>query len=324
VGAEFPGRGTGGEAPAICLMGPTATGKTALALEMVRRHPRLAIISVDSAMVYRYMDIGTGKPDAAVLAEIPHRLVDIRDPWEAYSAGDFVADATAAMAEIRRAGQVPFLVGGTFLYFRSLLGGLSPLPPADPAIRAALDAEAEVRGWPALHGDLARVDPAAAARIGPADRQRIQRALEVYRITGQPLSALQGRSPPGPAPRVVRVALVPGDRAELHRRIEVRFDVMLEAGFLGEVERLRALPGMTPGRPALRAVGYRQLWAHLAGEVSLAEARDRGIAATRQLARRQLTWLRAEAVDQVLEPWSDRLPDRLADVLRRSGCADAL
>lgn len=305
-------------------MGPTATGKTALAIEMVRRHPRLAIISVDSAMVYRHMDIGTGKPEPAVLAAVPHRLVDIRDPRDAYSAGDFVTDATSAMAEIRRAGQVPLLVGGTFLYFRSLLGGLSPLPPADPAVRAALDAEARIRGWPALHGELARVDPAAASRIRPGDRQRIQRALEVYRLTGKPLSALQGRRPTGPPPAAVRIALLPGDRAGLHQRIEARFDAMLAAGFLAEVERLRQLPGMDPGRPSLRAVGYRQLWAHLAGESSLAEARDKGIAATRQLARRQLTWLRAEAVDHVLEPGSDRLPDDLAEVLRRAGCADAL
>lgn len=305
-------------------MGPTATGKTALAVEMVRRHPRLAIISVDSAMVYRHMDIGTGKPDVATLARAPHRLVDIRDPRDAYSAGDFVTDATAAMAEIRRAGQVPLLVGGTFLYFRSLLGGLSLLPPADPAVRAALDAEAEARGWPALHEDLARLDPAAAARIGPADRQRIQRALEVYRLTGRPLSALQGRSPPGPAHPAVRIALLPTDRAGLHQRIEARFDAMLAAGFVEEVARLRQLPGMVPGLPSLRAVGYRQIWAHLAGEFSLAEARDKGIAATRQLARRQLTWLRTEAVDHILEPWSDRLPDTLADALHRAGCADAL
>jgi tRNA dimethylallyltransferase len=286
---------------AICLMGPTAAGKTALAVQVARRLP-VALISVDSAMVYRGLDIGTGKPDAALQAEVPHALIDIREPWEAYSAGDFARDARLAIEAAVAAGRVPLLVGGTHLYFRSLVAGIAPLPAADPAVRAAIDAEGEALGWPALHAELARIDPAAAARIGPADRQRIQRALEVYRLTGRPLSAHWQEAPPEPGFRFRRFALVPPDRAALHAQIERRFDRMLEQGLVAEVAALRALPAMSADRPALRAVGYRQLWAHVAGEESLAQAREKAIAATRQLARRQLTWLRAEPEVEVLDP----------------------
>ncbi|MBL8224890.1 MAG: tRNA (adenosine(37)-N6)-dimethylallyltransferase MiaA [Chromatiales bacterium] len=286
---------------AICLMGPTASGKTALAVEVARRLP-VAVISVDSAMVYRGLDIGTGKPDAALRAEVPHALIDIREPWEAYSAGDFARDARRAIEAAAGAGRVPLLVGGTHLYFRSLVAGIAPLPAADPSVRAAIDVEGEALGWPALHAELARVDPAAAARIGPADRQRIQRALEVYRLTGRPLSAHWHDRPPEPGFRFRRFALVPADRAALHAQIERRFDRMLEQGLVAEVAALRALPGMSADRPALRAVGYRQLWAHVSGEEPLGQARDKAIAATRQLARRQLTWLRAETEVDVLDP----------------------
>jgi tRNA dimethylallyltransferase len=290
---------------AICLMGPTAAGKTALAVQLARRFP-VAVISVDSAMVYRGLDIGTGKPDAALMAEVPHALIDIRAPWEAYSAGEFARDARAAIDAARAAGRLPLLVGGTHLYFRSLVTGIAPLPAADPAVRAALDAEAGVRGWPALHAELAQVDPGAAARIGPADRQRIQRALEVFRLTGRPLSAHWEAPAPDTGIRFRRFALVPGDRDGLHDRIARRFDAMLAQGLVQEVAALRALPQMTPDRPALRAVGYRQLWAYLAGEEGLGQARARALAATRQLARRQLTWLRGEAGVEVLDPADER------------------
>lgn len=286
---------------AICLMGPTAAGKTALAVLLARRFP-VAVISVDSAMVYRGLDIGTGKPDAALQAEVPHALIDIRAPWESYSAGEFARDARAAIVAADRAGRLPLLVGGTHLYFRSLVSGIAPLPPADPVTRAGLDAEAKARGWPALHGDLVRIDPEAAARIGPADRQRIQRALEVFRLTGRPLSAHWGSPTPATDITFRRFALMPADRGRLHDLIEQRFDAMLAQGLVAEVAALRALPRMTPDRPALRAVGYRQLWAYLAGEEGLAQARARALAATRQLARRQLTWLRGEAGVEVLDP----------------------
>jgi tRNA dimethylallyltransferase len=290
---------------AICLMGPTAAGKTALAVLLARRFP-VAVISVDSAMVYRGLDIGTGKPDAALQAEVPHALIDIRAPWESYSAGEFARDARGAIEAAATAGRVPLLVGGTHLYFRSLVTGIAPLPVADPSTRAALEAEAEARGWPALHADLARIDPMAAARIGPADRQRIQRALEVFRLTGRPLSAHWAGAAPAVGMEFRRFALVPTDRRSLHDRIAERFDAMLAQGLVAEVAGLRALPRMSPDRPALRAVGYRQLWRYLAGEEDLPQARARALAATRQLARRQLTWLRGETGVEVLDPGDER------------------
>lgn len=284
---------------AIALMGPTASGKTALAVEWAQRLGT-EIVSVDSALVYRGLDIGAAKPDAATLALAPHRLIDIREPHETYSAAEFARDALAAMQALADAGRVPLLVGGTGLYFRALLDGLSEMPEADPAVRAAIEAEAATRGWAALHDELAAVDPEAALRISRNDPQRITRALEVYRCSGRPISQWQRAGQRRRFPfRVLRLALAPMDRAELHRRIEQRFDRMLADGFLDEVRRLRERPALRehPHRaelPALRAVGYRQAWAHLDGETDFETFRAAGIAATRQLAKRQLTWLRGE------------------------------
>ncbi len=300
---------------AVCLMGPTATGKTDLALALADRLP-LGLISVDSAMVYRHLDIGSGKPPRDVLERHPHRLIDIREPWEQYSAGDFASDAARAVRDISAAGRLPLLVGGTFLYFRSLVHGLSALPPADPALRADLDARAARAGWPAMHAELARFDPVAAARIGVTDRQRIQRALEVCLLTGEPISALQGRAPAGRAGRFFRVALMPRDRRELAERIARRFRLMVERGFVGEVERLLSLPEMHADRPALRAVGYRQIARFVGGACTRAEAEEQALAATRQLAKRQLTWLRREECDLWLDMAADDLPGTLERAVR--------
>ena len=278
--------------PAIFLMGPTASGKTALAVRLAERFP-LEIISVDSALVYRGMDIGTAKPDAAVLARAPHHLLDIRDPTETYSAAAFCDDARALMADIVARGRVPLLVGGTMLYFRALLQGLDDLPRADAALRKQLEAEAAARGWPALHTELAGIDPETAARLAPNDSQRIGRALEIFRLSGKPMSMLLDRARSDLPYRVLQLALMPSDRAALHRRIADRFDAMLAGGLLDEVETLRRDFVLTPDLPAMRAVGYRQAWACLDGEISLDELRETGIAATRQLAKRQLTWLRS-------------------------------
>ncbi len=293
-------------------MGPTATGKTRVAIELCRRFP-LDVISVDSALVYRGMDIGTAKPDAATLRETPHRLVDIRDPEDSYSAGDFVRDATAAMQAIFDAGRTPLLVGGTMMYFRALTAGMAELPPADEDLRAAIDAEAAGRGWPAMHEELRRVDPAAAVRINPNDSQRIQRALEVYRLSGRPLTAWQASTPESEGTRFLKLALQVEPRSVLHERIAMRLEHMLEAGFLDEVARLMRRPGLRRDSPAMRSVGYRQFWAHLAGECSLDEARRRARAATRQLAKRQITWLRSETG---LESF-DALDSAVADAISR-------
>lgn len=300
---------------AVCLMGPTAVGKTGLALALAARLP-VGLVSVDSAMVYRGMDIGSGKPPRETLARVPHRLVDIRDPWEQYSAGEFVRDATKAIGEITAAGCMPLLVGGTMLYFRSLLQGLSALPVADPGTRRQLEDQAAVEGWPALHGELRRVDPVAAARIAVSDRQRIQRALEVYRLTGRPLSALQvaNRVPDGI--RFLKFAVLPGDRQGLHERIAARLQGMVEEGLVAEVEGLLAMPGMDAGSPALRAVGYRQICAHVRGDTGLDEARRQALAATRQLARRQLTWLRQERCDLAFDMTSPALLSDLERAVR--------
>jgi len=274
---------------AVGLAGPTAAGKTAVALAFARRRP-VEIVSVDSALVYRGMDIGTAKPGADERAAVPHHLIDICDPAEPYSAARFVADAKRLIAEIAARGRVPLLAGGTMLYFKALRDGLDAMPESDPATRAALDAEAAERGWPALHAELARVDPATAARLQPADAQRIQRALEVWRISGKPLSAWQAGG--GGGLDVPLVSLEPASRAWLHARVGERFDAMLAAGFVDEVRRLRARGDLAPTLPAMRCVGYRQAWAALdAGDLS--GLRDTGIAATRQLAKRQLTWLRS-------------------------------
>ena len=286
--------------PAIALMGPTASGKTALALDWAERHGG-EIVSVDSALVYRGLDIGAAKPDAAERARAPHHMLDLRDPWQAYSAAEFAADARTAIDGILARGRLPILAGGTGLYFQALLRGLAPMPEADPAIRAAIAAEAAERGWPRLHAELARIDPVAAARIKPADAQRIQRALEVFRLSGRPISDWQ-RDPATAARlpvRVLKLVIAPAQRALLHARIAARFDAMLAAGFLDEVRTLRALPELRAhpapmDLPAIRAVGYRQAWEHLEGLADAAQFRERAIAATRQLAKRQLTWLRGE------------------------------
>lgn len=278
--------------PAIFLMGPTASGKTALAVALQAQFP-VEIISVDSALVYRGMDVGTAKPDAATLARAPHHLIDIREPTETYSAAAFCDDARRLMAEISARGRLPLLVGGTMLYFRALLDGLDDLPRADPLLRQTLEREASARGWPALHAELVQHDPATAARLAPNDAQRIGRALEIVRITGRPMSALLDRARATLPYRVLQLALIPSDRAVLHRRIAQRFDQMLADGLLDEVRALRARHALTASMPAMRAVGYRQAWACLEGDIDAATLREQGLAATRQLAKRQLTWLRS-------------------------------
>jgi len=296
---------------AICLMGPTASGKTALALALADRLD-CGLVSVDSAQVYRGMDIGTAKPEPAVLARYPHRLIDIRDPAEPYSAAEFRRDALTAIGEILAAGRMPLLVGGTMLYFRALIHGLAEMPGADPAIRAGIAALAEREGWDAVHRRLAAVDPASAARIDPGNRQRVQRALEVYLASGRPMSSLHAaQSPAADLPcRLLQLALVPADRAALHRRIAARFQAMLAAGFLDEVRALKARGDLHPDLPSIRSVGYRQAWDYLDGRVSRQEMSERAIAATRQLAKRQLTWLRSWPGLEIL-PGDEPEPDKL-------------
>ena len=283
----------------LCLAGPTAAGKTAAALAVAETQP-VEIISVDSALVYRGMDIGTAKPSAAELAAVPHHLIDIRDPLQAYSAAEFVADANHLVAEIQARGRRPLLVGGTMLYFHALFDGLDEMPKANPAVRAEIEAEAHNLGWPALHAQLAEVDPVTAARLAPNDSQRVQRALEVYRVSGQPLSFFHTAKAAHPAKAWPLISLEPADRAWLHARIAQRFDAMLAGGFLAEVEALRARGDLHPDLPAMRCVGYRQAWEALDGSTSMAELRDKGIAATRQLAKRQITWLRGMPQRQVV------------------------
>ena len=280
-------------ADCVCITGPTASGKTDLALALAERFP-LEIVSMDSAMVYRGLDIGTAKPKPDVRAAVPHHLVDIIEPTESYSAGRFAQEATRAIAEIRARGRLPLLVGGTLLYLRALRDGLSVLPRADVAIRAELDRDAAAHGWQELHDRLRRVDPDAAARIAPADRQRIQRALEVHALTGQSISSLQQAGRLARHSGVLVLALVPENRADLAARIEQRFDAMVARGFVAEVERLRARGDLHPDLPSMRAVGYRQLWSHLDGRYGWEEARGKAIVATRQYAKRQLTWLRGD------------------------------
>jgi tRNA dimethylallyltransferase len=273
-------------------MGPTASGKTAVASAIARQLP-VEIISVDSAQVYRGMDIGTAKPDARMLRETPHHLIDILDPTSRFSAADFSERALDLMARITAAGRVPLLVGGTMLYFKALREGLSDLPQADPAIRLVIDARAREVGWPALHEELTRLDPETAERLDPHDAQRIQRALEVIHATDRPLSQLiRERKPEGLPYRVVAASLEPSDRGALHARIAERFEMMLELGLIGELRDLKSRFELDPGLPSMRCVGYRQTWEYLDGKLSLAQLRERGVAATRQLAKRQLTWLR--------------------------------
>jgi tRNA dimethylallyltransferase len=306
--------------PAVLLAGPTATGKSALALALAARFPA-EIVSVDSAQVYRGMDIGTAKPDAATRARVPHHLVDVIDPTDAYSAARFRHDALAAVAAIRSRGRLPLLVGGTMLYFKVLTEGLSALPTADPTVRARLNARAAREGWPALHAELARIDPATAARLEPTDSQRIQRALEVHALTGRPLSALQGtRENAGALGPIVRIALLPHDRAALHAAIAARFDAMLAAGLVDELRGLRARHALTADLPSMRCVGYRQAWEYLEGAIDAAALRAKGIAATRQLAKRQITWLRSLG-GIAFEPGAPGLVDDVAALLAREGGA---
>ncbi|ART48972.1 tRNA (adenosine(37)-N6)-dimethylallyltransferase MiaA [Acidovorax carolinensis] len=294
--------------PTIAIAGPTASGKTAGALALAAvLAPRLPveIISVDSALVYRGMDIGTAKPTRAELATVPHHLIDIRDPLQAYSAAEFVQDAGRLIGEIRARGALPLLVGGTMLYFKAFFDGIDDMPPADPAVRARLEAQAAEQGWPALHAELARVDPTTAARLAPADSQRIQRALEVWHVSGQPISHFHTTKKRAtsafPISATAIFSLEPDDRAWLHGRIALRFDAMLAQGFVEEVRQLRASGDLHPDLPSMRCVGYRQAWEALDAQAAagpgapldLAGLRERGIAATRQLAKRQITWLRS-------------------------------
>ncbi|MDR0480025.1 MAG: tRNA (adenosine(37)-N6)-dimethylallyltransferase MiaA [Burkholderiaceae bacterium] len=322
---------------ALAIAGPTASGKSALALLLAERLP-IEIISVDSALVYRGLDIGTAKPSLDERAHVPHHLIDIRDPRQPYSAAEFAHDARLLIPQIRARQRLPVLVGGTMLYFKALRDGLDPLPPADAAIRAQIDQQARARGWPALHAELARIDPATAARLPPGDSQRIQRALEVWQLTGRPLSDwFTARPAPASsshhghggiaghnAPRIALFALEPQDRAWLHQRIAARLDAMLAQGFLAEVRALRARGDLGADLPALRAVGYRQAWQALdsAGDASLTPAqlaalRDQATAATRQLAKRQLTWLRGMTDRTVLPICQDTQLTELADELAR-------
>ena len=285
--------------PLICIAGPTASGKSAVSMALAKELP-IEIINMDSATIYRGMDIGTAKPDQHEQALVPHHLIDILDPSQSYSAAQFRQDALSCAQAIRARSHLPLLVGGTMLYYKVLSEGIDDLPQANEAIRQDIQAQAEMLGWPALHQALKDIDPITAARLAPNDSQRIGRALEVYRATGKPLSSLFGNKIAPSVPTVL-VSLEPSDRHALHSRIEQRFDQMLEAGFVEEVQKLHARGDLHPGLPAMRCVGYRQLWDHIDGQCSLAEARTRGIAATRQLAKRQLTWLRSMSARHTID-----------------------
>jgi tRNA dimethylallyltransferase len=305
--------------PVACLLGPTASGKTAAALALAERRP-VEIISVDSALVYREMDIGTAKPTPEERARVPHHLIDIVDPADAYSAAEFRTDTLRLVADITARGRIPLLVGGTMLYYKALTQGLNDLPGADAEVRATLDADAARDGWPALHARLAEADPVTAARLAPNDSQRIQRALEVFMLTGQPMSTLlaePARTDDAALPwRFVPVALEPSDRSVLHERIARRFDAMLAAGFIDEVERLRAREDLHAGLPSMRCVGYRQAWEYLDGVGDFASMRDKGIFATRQLCKRQLTWLRGMSERVVVDCCAGDVAERAMRVLQ--------
>ena len=310
-----PSSGSGRRPGVVCLMGPTASGKTALAIWLASCAP-FEIVSVDSAMVYRHMDIGTGKPDRATLARVPHRLIDIREPHETYSAACFRRDAEMAIAAIHGAGKTPLLVGGSGLYFSALMRGLSPAPAADPALRRTLAQEAERVGWPVMHARLAEVDPAAAARIHPNDPHRVQRALEVVALAGMPLSRLHAsgrRSSLATETHLLSLDLP--DRGVLHARIRTRFESMLARGLVEEVRALRADPRLGRDLPAMRAVGYRQVWAYLDGCTEFQTMVDAALAATRQLAKRQLTWLRTQMDPVRFDAGAPRLRERVMSYL---------
>lgn len=298
-------------------MGPTASGKTAVAMALADRFP-VELISVDSAQVFCDMDVGTAKPDRATLARYPHRLIDLISPEESYSAARFRADALSAMAEATAAGKVPLLVGGTMLYFRALLNGLAELPQADASLRAELDAEAAAEGWPAMHARLAALDPATAARLHPTDSQRLQRALEVCRLSGRPMSELLAESQQQKPPyEMLQIALLPSDRAVLHERIAQRFDAMLQAGLDEEVRRLRERYNLSLDLPSMRCVGYRQTWEAQEGMIPQKELRDRGIFATRQLAKRQITWLGNSFTAENFDCLDTRLVENVAERSKR-------
>jgi tRNA dimethylallyltransferase len=305
-------------APVLVLLGPTASGKTSAVARIARVLP-IELISVDSALVFRDMDIGTAKPSAEEQALCPHHLIDIISPEEAYSAARFAADARRLIADIRARGRIPLLAGGTMLYIKALREGLSDLPEADAALRADIDARAAEQGWPALHAELARLDPDAAARLKPTDAQRIQRALEIVMLTGRPLAeSYARREEDAPLPPMTVLSLEPSDRAGLHRRIEQRFDRMLEQGLVDELRSLRAKYRLDAGMPSMRCVGYRQVWHYLEGDIDASTLRDTGIYATRQLAKRQITWLRSMQIDQRIDCLRDDAVDRVMDAFAQS------
>ena len=301
-------------------MGPTASGKTEVALRLVEVLP-VEIISVDSAMVYRGMDVGTAKPDAETLRHVPHSLVDILDPEETYSAGHFVRDALREITRVLNAGRIPLLVGGTMMYFRALVSGIAALPEADKTVREQIDAEAAISSWPQMHQQLAAVDPEAATRIDPHDSQRIQRAIEVYRLSGRTLSELQEMAPPQDQGSVghsyLKIALLPRSRPELHQRIALRLQRMIAMDFVAEVRRLMTRPNLTRGHASMKSVGYRQFWSHLAGESSLEGATDKTLFATRQLCKRQLTWLRGDSSLHAIDPLEKQHFASILTVLNR-------
>ena len=288
--------------PIVCLTGPTASGKSAASLALAARWP-VEIIVMDSATIYRGMDIGTAKPSPAEQATVPHHLLDIRDPAEAYSAAEFRNDALALIADIVSRGRLPLICGGTLMYYKVLREGISELPEADPALRARIDEEAKERGWPAMHAELEQYDPATAARLAPNDSQRLQRAIEIYRASGMPMSHWLARARPEPDPtyRYVTLSLEPSDRLALHTRIAHRYEAMLEAGLLEETRRLYERGDLHTGLPSVRCVGYRQLWDHLDGRITLETAVEQAVAATRQLAKRQLTWLRSDPARKIVD-----------------------
>jgi tRNA dimethylallyltransferase len=304
------------DAAVICLMGPTASGKSAAAMQIAAQFP-IDIISVDSALVYRGMDIGTAKPSAAERAAVPHHLIDIAEPEEPYSAARFVADAKRCIEEIRQRDRIPLLVGGTMLYFRALQQGLDAMPGADPQVRALLAAKACEIGWPAMHDELAKIDPITAQRLAKNDAQRIQRAIEVFMLSGKPLSAWHGRAREGSGAEWINVALMPSDRAVLHRRIAYRFEAMLDHGLLDEVRTLMQRPALSSHMPSMRAVGYRQAWAYLSGEGDQVTMRDKALASTRQLAKHQITWLRSTTRQITIDCVAPDAPSQLALALAR-------
>jgi len=307
---------------ALVLCGPTASGKSEFALRLAARLP-VELISVDSTQVYRGLDIGSAKPSRELQARVPHHLIDIRDPRETYNAGEFVADAIRLIEAIQARGRIPLLVGGTMLYLHGLLHGMAEMPPAQPALRAAIDARAAVSGWAALHAELAQADPEAAARIHPNDAQRIQRALEVFESTGRPITAWQRETRPPTQVPFLRWALWPADRTALKRRIRERFDAMLVHGWVAEVEQLAARGDLTGEEPALRAVGYRQLWDYVKGRCDLETAKREALHATEQLVRRQLTWIRADDAWQRVEPFEPDAFERWAETVEAALGASA-